>query len=139
MGITLQRLFSTFPTGWPGFALLMLRCSLGIALICAGVGALWANASPTVVLGQHLIAVVGGIFLLVGVWTPAIGSLLALDELWIALSIHVFSQDIWIHIFLAVVALSLAMLGPGAWSIDSRLFGRRRFDLDSRSKQPPSK
>jgi putative oxidoreductase len=30
---------------------------------------------------------------------------------------------------LAVIGLSLAMLGPGSWSIDARLFGRKRIDL----------
>jgi uncharacterized membrane protein YphA (DoxX/SURF4 family) len=36
----------------------------------------------------------------------------------------------------AAIALSLVMLGPGAWSIDRRLFGRKRIDLPA--KQPSS-
>jgi uncharacterized membrane protein YphA (DoxX/SURF4 family) len=64
-------------------------------------------------------------------------TLVALTELWTGLSIHSLErEDTWIHIFLAVVAISVAMLGPGAWSIDSRLFGRKRFDLNSRGKRP---
>jgi len=34
----------------------------------------------------------------------------------------------------AAIAVSLVMLGPGAWSIDRRLFGRKRIDLPA--KQP---
>jgi hypothetical protein len=30
------------------------------------------------------------------------------------------------------------MLGPGAWSIDARLFGRKRFVLDGRSGKKAS-
>jgi hypothetical protein len=36
----------------------------------------------------------------------------------------------WIHILLAVLTAAVAMLGPGAWSIDARRFGRQRFDID---------
>jgi putative oxidoreductase len=39
-----------------------------------------------------------------------------------------------IHIFLAVLAAGVAMLGPGAWSIDARLFGRKRFRMADRNR-----
>ena len=59
------------------------------------------------------------------------GALAALDEVWIALSLYSpRQQDTWTHIFLSILAVSVAMLGPGAWSIDARLFGRKRFDSD---------
>jgi hypothetical protein len=64
------------------------------------------------------------------------GNLIALGQVWIVVSFQSSErQDTWIHIFLAVVAASVAMLGPAAWSIDSRLFGRRRFDLDPRGRR----
>ncbi|HYP09688.1 MAG TPA: DoxX family protein [Bryobacteraceae bacterium] len=82
---------------------------------------------------QHLIATAGGICLAAGLWTPVMGTLVALDEVWIALSRYTSrGEDKWIHISLAILALSLAMLGPGAYSIDARLFGRKRFDIDRR-------
>jgi uncharacterized membrane protein YphA (DoxX/SURF4 family) len=72
-----------------------------------------------------------GIFLLAGLWTPVIGGLIALGEAWMVLSLHsALGGAALIHIFLAVLAVSVAMLGPGAWSIDARLFGRKRFDID---------
>ena len=88
MGIALQRLFSTFPSSWPGFGLLLLRCCLGIALTYSCIDGLLGNASGLVAFAQHAIAVVGGIFLIAGLWTPVMGTLLALDEFWIALSIR---------------------------------------------------
>jgi putative oxidoreductase len=55
----------------------------------------------------------------------------ALDEIWIGISLYApRREDPWIHIFLGVLSVSLAMLGPGAVSIDARLFGRKRFDID---------
>jgi uncharacterized membrane protein YphA (DoxX/SURF4 family) len=84
----------------------------------------------------HLASIAGGLFLLAGFWTPVIGSLLALDQLYIAFSLYSPPSDFtWIHIFLAVLSASLAALGPGAFSIDARLFGRKRFHID-RTRRP---
>jgi putative oxidoreductase len=86
-----------------------------------------------------LIQAAGGIFLLAGLWTPVMGALIALDELWIAFSLYSSQPDShWIHIFLAVLTAGVAMLGPGAWSIDARLFGRKRFKMEDpiRGRKP---
>jgi len=67
------------------------------------------------------------------------GTLAALDEVWIALSVYSPGrQDAWSNIFLAILAVSVAMLGPGAWSIDARLFGRKRIDIDRTRPTRPS-
>jgi putative oxidoreductase len=131
LGCTLQRLFSTFPNSWPGVGLLILRLCLGIALLYFGAVVLSRNPSEPITFAQYLIAAAGGIFLLAGLWTPAMGVLIVLDEVWIALSRHSpRGEDTWIHIFLAILVVSVVMLGPGAWSVDARLFGRKRFDID---------
>ncbi len=63
------------------------------------------------------------------------GALIAIDELWIAFSLNSSQPDSrLIHIFLAVLTAGLAMLGPGAWSIDARLFGRKRFKMRDRTR-----
>jgi putative oxidoreductase len=33
------------------------------------------------------------------------------------------------HVLLAILSISLALLGPGAWSIDAHIFGRKRIDI----------
>jgi putative oxidoreductase len=126
----MQRLFSTFPGGWPGFGLLLLRLGVGIALISFGIsGFLAASGEPTALIRDSLEAA-GAILLILGLWTPVMGALISLDELWIALSLYSSPPDgHWNHVFLAVLTAGVAMLGPGAWSIDARLFGRKRFDM----------
>jgi putative oxidoreductase len=134
MGCSLQRLFSTFPDGWPGFGLLLLRLSAGIALICLGISGLLATVGEPVSVARHSVAAIGGIFLLTGLWTPVMGALIAMDELWIALLVHSSQlEGRWIHILLALLSAGIAMLGPGAWSLDARLFGRKRFDIGRRT------
>jgi uncharacterized membrane protein YphA (DoxX/SURF4 family) len=74
-----------------------------------------------------------GILLLIGLWSPVAGSLAAMVKAWIALSRFVsHSGDPWIAIIQAVLGAALAMLGPGAWSIDARLFGRKHIDIPKR-------
>ena len=65
-----------------------------------------------------------GLFILAGLWTPVVGALVAAVELWIALAA---GGNIGTSIMLAVLGATLAMIGPGAWSIDARLFGRKQL------------
>jgi uncharacterized membrane protein YphA (DoxX/SURF4 family) len=135
----LQRLFSTFPAGLPGVGLLLLRLSLGTVLIGFGTASLFGKSPEPVAALQNFLALPGGIFLLAGLWTPVTSTFAALAEVWIAMSpgsSHM--SQTWMHGFLAVVALSISMLGPGAWSVDARLFGRKRFDIDRIRGRKPS-
>jgi len=117
----LQRLFSTFANGWPGFGLLIQRLVLGIALLYHGAALFWGvpAAEPIV---PELIGSVLGLFILAGLWTPAVGTLVAVVQVWFALT---GAGDQSVAIILATFGGTLAMIGPGAWSIDARLFGRK--------------
>jgi len=134
----LQRLFSTFPNSWPGVGLLLLRSCLGISVIYFGIAGLAAKSSEPIAFAQNLLPLPAGIFLITGLWTPVMGGLVALEEAWKVLSFsHPPGESTLIHIFLAILAVSLAMLGPGAWSIDARLFGRKCFVIDrTRGRRP---
>jgi len=135
LGCVLQRLFSTFPDGWPGFGLLLLRLGLSSHLIFIAISDLSARPSEPIAVAPTFVAAAGGIFLLAGLWTPVMGTLVSLDEIWITLSLHSPGQEhTWIRICLAVICASVAMLGPGAWSIDARLYGRRRFPSNRGNK-----
>ena len=121
----LQRLFSMFPDGWPGRGLLLLRLVVGLLLIHDGIaGLMGAPRGESVAL--RVIGAIAGIFLLAGLWTPIAGALLTVTELWIALT---GTDPIRSTILLATVGIALAILGPGALSIDALLFGRKRLDI----------
>jgi putative oxidoreductase len=121
----LQRLFSMFPDGWPGRGLFLLRLVAGILLIHDGTVALMGDPNRESVALQ-VVAASAGIFLLAGLWTPIAGALLAIIELWIAVS---GIDHLRGAILLATLGAAIAVLGPGAWSIDARLFGRKRLDI----------
>jgi putative oxidoreductase len=74
----------------------------------------------------HLIGAGAGILLLVGLWTPAGGLLVTIVELWVVLS---RVGDPLVPLMLAILGASLAMIGPGAWSVDARLFGRKHIEF----------
>ena len=125
----LQRLFSTFAGGWPGVGILLLRLLTGAALIYFGIASAMAAPSLTIVVLQTIGAAVG-ILVLVGLWTPVAGTLAAIVKVWIALSrILSHSGNPWIPILQTILGAVLAMVGPGAWSIDARLYGRKRIDF----------
>ena len=126
-GSVVQRLFSTFPEGWPGTGLLFLRVIAIIPSVQHGIAGLMTAALP--VLAAYFVAAGASALLLVGVWTPLAGVVLAVAELSLALS---HSHDPWIHILLGTLGAALAMLGPGAWSVDARLFGRKRIQIPQR-------
>jgi putative oxidoreductase len=115
-----QRLYSTFARGLPGTGLLCLRLITAAAPFhCAGI----ASASGPLLLRIGLEAA-AGLLLCIGLWTPIAGGLFSLMALWCAIS---GAGDAWSQMHLAVMGAALAMLGPGAWSIDARLFGRKRL------------
>ena len=70
-----------------------------------------------------------GILLIVGLWTPIAGTSIALIEIWKILTV---AGDKWVWLLLGTAAVALAMLGPGRWSIDARLFGWRRIEAPPR-------
>jgi putative oxidoreductase len=124
-----QRLFSGFAGGWPGTGLLLLRVLTGAALIHFGIVGVLASPPLTTVVLQ-IIGIGAGILLLAGLWTPVAGTLAAIVKVSIAFSRYFsHSGDPWIPILQAVLGAVLAMVGPGAWSIDARLFGRKRIDI----------
>ena len=73
----------------------------------------------------QMIGAGAGIFLILGLWTPLMGTVVAIAELWIAFA---GMGNPWIPILLAALGATLAMIGPGAWSIDAKLFGRKRLE-----------
>ena len=102
---------------------------MGATLIRFGIASVLA-APPLTTAVLQIIGIVAGVLILVGLWTPATGTLAAIIKVWIACSRYFsHSGDPWVPIAQAVLGAVLAMVGPGAWSIDARLFGRKRIDM----------
>ena len=124
----MQRLFSTFANGWPGIGILMQRLVLGAIFFHGGI--VQFGISPSIAtLFLSLIEGIAGMLLAAGLWTPIAGVLAAVTEIW---SIGQSNGDKWIAISLAIFTASLSMIGPGAWSLDARLFGRKKMDIPER-------
>jgi len=124
----MQRLFSTFADGWPGVGLFLQRLLICSALLHIGVAQVLETSNLASII-PALIGAAAGIFLLVGLWTPVVGALAAIFELW-----NIFSStgDLRTATILATLAATIAMIGPGAWSVDARLFGRKHMEIPSR-------
>ena len=105
-----------------------MRLVAGIALVVEGVMSLRGGTSIGAAI-FHVLGAGAGILLLAGLWTPIAGVLLAIIETWSAFT---HPHDPWSYILLGTLGAALAMLGPGAWSVDARLFGWKRIDLRDR-------
>jgi uncharacterized membrane protein YphA (DoxX/SURF4 family) len=124
----LRRLFSTFAAGPPGVGLLLLRLASGAILIVHASTTLQGSTGLSEAVLQGMAAGTG-LLLIVGLWTPIVGMLAAIGALVNGLSDPSGSGE-WL--LPMTVCVALALLGPGAWSIDARLFGWRRIEIDDR-------
>jgi putative oxidoreductase len=118
----MQRLLSTFPNSLPGAGLLLLRLCDGTLLLVHG--AIHSGFRMSLEGFTQLVAAGAGSLVLLGLATPFAAAVGAVAVLCIAAPIET-------RIILATIGMGLVLLGPGAWSIDARLCGRRRIDLDS--------
>jgi uncharacterized membrane protein YphA (DoxX/SURF4 family) len=115
-----------FPTGMAGAALFVLRCTVVASLLVDGAGH-WALVTSAWILSALVLA---AIFLCLGLLTPycaVLGCLIQLAVLFLTGGQNTFHLVIYI-----LNSGVLAVLGPGAYSIDARLFGRRLLTVPPR-------
>lgn len=135
----MQRAFSTFPDGLPGAGLLLLRAAAGVALVVQGAAYLidWQGLG-FLSLAVGLLTVSSGALLLIGYLTPFACVLAGLFCVGSAFSwfpppsLELFEAKLTAALAI-VIAVALVCLGPGAFSLDARLFGRREIIIPSPS------
>ncbi len=140
----LQRLYSTFPSGRPGIGLLLLRAAVGFTATAQGILYLSGPSNPSSGKGfLGLVLITSGAAMAAGFFTPFAGLLVGLCSLGIALSW--FPAPSWglhdariVALGMIIAAAALALLGPGAFSCDGRLFGRREIVIPPSSRPPES-
>ena len=120
----MQKLYITFPDGAPGIGIMLLRFAVGATLVAIATG---SRAPPLPAL-----IVMSGFVL-----TLLMGFMTRISAVLVALFLGMYGASGGFAggpLEAATIAhsLALALLGPGAYSIDSRLFGRRRVIFESR-------
>ncbi|MGA7821561.1 MAG: hypothetical protein WB523_09300 [Candidatus Sulfotelmatobacter sp.] len=106
-----------------------MRVVVGSVLIVRAGLRLWSDLPPMNVTIPAALLIGAGILLIVGLWTPIVGTSIALIEIWKVLTL---TGDKWVWLLLGTAGAALAMLGPGLWSIDARLFGWKRIEAPPR-------
>jgi putative oxidoreductase len=101
---------------------LILRFATGLSLVA--VAHVTGDPVHTASLLARWTMTAVAVLIWIGLWTPLAALIGAVIQISAVIIWHRF--DLSLLVFSAV-ALSLAMLGPGAWSFDARLFGRKRI------------
>jgi len=106
-----------------------MRLVAGTAFIAKAAATL--QNGPSSAIPAAVLAIIAGLLLVPGLWTPLAGALGATSGIW---SLFTPVDDPLSSVLLATIAVGLALVGPGAWSIDSRLFGWKRIDVRHRPR-----
>lgn len=103
-----------------GFALLLLRGSVGILLLSTGYSEIFTTNMSILSL-TRLIVFLG---FCLGLFTPFLGIIAAAIGLWPLLSSHMTLS--LVPVAALILSIAIVILGPGGYSVDALLFGRRR-------------
>jgi uncharacterized membrane protein YphA (DoxX/SURF4 family) len=124
--------------------LLLLRATVGLALMVQGGAHLIGRDLRSGAWAVGLLVLVTGAALLIGCLTPVASFLAELISVslafsWLPPSIPDLFGGVPATIFLVVMAAAILLLGPGAFSLDARWFGRREVVIPPPAHRPPGR
>ena len=129
----MQRLYSMFPQGGPGVGLLLLRIATA-AMFALNITHRFNFSSPALYWAVLSIIVVISLSLCLGFLTPilaVIAGVTAVANLFLADQ----SGNV-VYVLRILTAGALFFLGPGAYSVDAKLFGLRVTIVPPRKNLP---
>jgi uncharacterized membrane protein YphA (DoxX/SURF4 family) len=137
---TLQKFFSSFPDGWPGIGLILMRLTVALSTMIQAIWTLTAPGNPSLTLCTiELLAIIAGTALLAGFLTPIASASITAGNSVAGVSLLLTagpSARTMAVLYLLVMSIVLLLLGPGAFSLDARLFGRREIIIPE-GRRPP--
>lgn len=118
-----------------------MRLAVGLSGIVQGIGTL--IDSPAQMLGYAIgsLEIITGAALLIGFLTPIAGACASLGNIafavsWFRASGESAHDKTVAALYLVVMSIAITLLGPGALSLDARLFGRREIIIPEASRRP---
>jgi hypothetical protein len=125
----MQRLFSMFPQGGPGLGLILLRLTVAGTFLFK----FWTRSGALVPTYILFGVVVAALSLGIGIFTPIICALICVVES--CYVVQAGTAGAIVNLSGILNAVALALLGPGAYSIDAWLYGRRVVVVPPRNAQ----
>jgi putative oxidoreductase len=118
---------------------LVLRAAAGTTLAVQGIIDVFSRSSLTVnVLAASIFLTLTGVFILIGFLTPIVSLLAALEcaaaLVWTTLPWGLLSSNFVVFRLIAMFA-AIALIGPGAFSVDAHIFGWKEIVIPSATQR----
>lgn len=119
-----------------------MRAAVGFTAVVQGILYLPGMAVHSALLWIAALALIfGGVLLVIGLLTPLAGFLVGLCVAgmalsWLPVPPSLLLDSRMVDSGMIVTAIAIALLGPGAFSIDGYLFGRREIEIPPRPPEP---
>lgn len=118
-----------------------MRLAVALSAIVQGIGTFMESSAQILSWTIGSLEILVGTALLTGFLTPIAGACASLGYLAIGISWFLRSRDnghdqTVAALYLLVISIAITLLGPGAFSLDARLFARREIIIPEASRPP---